>query len=155
MGKVLEALIFDHTLVKDHAPCLVLMNGREYLGGGIPVDERGIWHRNGLLFFLGVQHLRLEGAFHAFKVEHLTPPYVEGKPIHCYTHLSPLGPVPTVFRTTGDEFTMWSRILPPETNSSVTSPRKLPRGISGCPSHHLYTTESVSEYRAFKFAVSK
>ena len=155
IGKGVEAVIFDHTLVKDHAPCLVLMNRREYLGGWIPVDEHGTWHRNGLLFFLGVQHLGLDSAFHAFKVEHLTPPYVEGESVHCSTHLSPLGLVPIVFRTTGDEFTMWSRILPPETNSSVTSPRKLPRGISGCPSHHLYTTESVSEYRAFKFTVSK
>ena len=34
VGKGVEALIFDHTLVKDHAPCLVL-NGRDYLGGGI------------------------------------------------------------------------------------------------------------------------
>ena len=136
IGKGVEALIFYHTLVKDHAPRLVLMNGLEYLGGGIPVDEWGIWHCKGLLFFLGIQHLGLDGAFHAFKVEHLTPPYIEGKP-------------------TGDEFTMLSRILPPETNSSVTSPRKLPREISGCPSHHLYTTELVSDYRAFKFTVSK
>ena len=154
IGKGVEALIFDHTLVKDHAPCLVL-NGREYLGGGIPVDERGTWRRNGLLFFLGVQHLGLDSAFHAFKVEHLAPLYVEGGSIHCSTHLFPLGPVPIVFRTTEDEFTVWSGILPPETNLSVTSPRKLPRGISGCPSHHLYTTESVSEHRAFKFTVSK
>ena len=61
--KGVEASVFDYTLIKDHAPCLVLTNGPEYLGGGIPVDERGIWHCNGPPFFLEVRHLSLDSAF--------------------------------------------------------------------------------------------
>ena len=33
--KGVEAPVFDHTLIKDHSPRLVLTNGHEYLGGRI------------------------------------------------------------------------------------------------------------------------
>ena len=51
--------------------------------------------------------------------------------------------------------TMWSCIPSPGSNSSVMSPKKLPRydlELSGPP---FITTESVSKYRDFRFTVSK